>query len=478
MTKAMVRTLGSAPRSFQTVNPATGENGEVYQGHTIEQALAIAAEVQQTQISWRRADFTERAVLMKNAAKIIRDNRARYAKLMTDEMGKPVTDGLAELEKCAWSCEYFAETAKEFLEPIPIDMSAGHSGPGTPPRAFVTFNPLGVILAVMPWNFPFWQVIRFAAPHLMAGNGGVLKHASNVPGCALAIEEIFRNAGFPRNLFRTALLSSKDLKPLIEDPNIAAVTLTGSVAAGKSVAATAGAVMKKGVYELGGSDGYIVLEDADPVAAAKICAHGRMVNGGQSCIAAKRFVVVESVREAFERAMVEEMRQYSMGDPNDPKTVLGPMESVRSRDEIARQVEQSKKNGAEVLLGGEAPEKPGAWFPATVLSNVLPGQAAHDEEVFGPVAAVISAKDEADAIRIVNASEFGLGSAVITADTARGQRIAVEELDAGVSCVNQNVRSDPRLPFGGVKDSGYGREVSMFGIREFCNIKTVVVDEL
>lgn len=468
----------ATPNLFQTVNPATGENGVAYPGHTVGHALSIAADVHRSQVAWRRTGFKERAPLMKNAAKAIRDNRSRYARLMTEEMGKPITDGLAELEKCASCCEYFAEASEHFLKPKPIDMSVGHAGPGAPPKAFATFNPLGVILAVMPWNFPFWQVIRFAAPHLMAGNGGVLKHASNVPGCALALEEIFRLAGFPVDLFRTVLLSSKDLRPLIEDPHIAAVTLTGSVAAGKSVAAIAGAVMKKGVYELGGSDGYIVLEDADPVAAARICARGRMVNGGQSCIAAKRFVVVESVRQAFERALVEEMKRFEMGDPNDPKTLLGPMESVHSRDQIASQVRQSVKNGARLLLGGEAPKRAGAWFPATILSNVVPGQAAHDEELFGPVAAVISAKDEHDAIRIVNASEFGLGSAVITADTARGERIAAEELDAGAAFVNQNVRSDSRLPFGGVKNSGYGREVSEFGIREFCNIKTVLVEEL
>jgi len=476
---AKTEALASASaRSFQTVNPATGENGRLYQGHTIEQALSIAADVHKAQIGWRRTTFSERAAMMKKAAQVIRGNRDRYAKLMTDEMGKTVTDGLAELEKCAVSCEYFAEHAEGFLKPIPVDMSAKHAGPKPPPRAFVTFNPLGVILAVMPWNFPFWQVMRFATPHLMAGNAGVLKHASNVPGCALALEEIFREAGFPTNVFRTVLLSSKDLKPLIEDRHIAAVTLTGSVAAGKSVAATAGAVLKKGVFELGGSDGYVVLEDADPVAAAKICARGRMVNGGQSCIAAKRFVVVESVREAFERALVDEMKRFVAGDPNNPKTVLGPMESVHSRDQIASQVRQSVKNGAKILLGGETPKQSGAWYPATVLSNVRPGQAAHDEEVFGPVAAVISAKDEADAIRIVNASSFGLGSAVITRDAARGERIAADELDAGAAFVNENVRSDPRLPFGGVKDSGYGREVSEFGIREFCNIKTVLVEKL
>ena len=245
----------ATPNLFQTVNPATGEKGPVYQGRTVDEALSIAADVHRAQITWRRTGFKERAPLMKKAAKVIRDNSMRYAKLMTDEMGKPITDGLAELEKCASCCEYFAEMSDKFLKPIPLDMSAGHSGSGAPPKAFATFNPLGAILAVMPWNFPFWQVIRFAAPHLMAGNGGVLKHASNVPGCALALEEIFRLAGFPMDLFRTVLLSSKDLRPLIEDPHIAAVTLTGSVAAGKSVAAIAGAVMKKGVYELGGSDG-------------------------------------------------------------------------------------------------------------------------------------------------------------------------------------------------------------------------------
>jgi len=468
----------AAPRSFPTINPATGESGRVYQGHTADQAVSIAAAVHQAQIEWRRSSFGVRSGLMKKAAQAIRKNRERYARLMTDEMGKTVTDGLAELEKCASTCEYFAEHAEEFLKPICQDMSANHAGPKPPPRAFVTFNPLGVILAVMPWNFPFWQVMRFAAPHLMAGNAGVLKHASNVPGCALALEEIFREAGFPNNVFRTVLLSSSELKPLIEDPHIAAVTLTGSVAAGKSVAASAGAVMKKGVFELGGSDGYIVLEDADPLAAAKICARGRMVNGGQSCIAAKRFVVVESIRQTFEQALTEEMRQYPMGDPNDPKTRLGPMESVHSRDQIAKQVRQSAKNGATILLGGEVPKQPGAWYPATVLSNVLPGQPAHDEEVFGPVAAIISAKDEADAIRIVNASSFGLGAAVITGDTARGERIAAEQLEAGAAFVNESVRSDARLAFGGVKDSGYGRELSEFGIREFCNIKSVLVEPL
>jgi succinate-semialdehyde dehydrogenase/glutarate-semialdehyde dehydrogenase len=342
----------------------------------------------------------------------------------------------------------------------------------------VTFNPLGVVLAVMPWNFPFWQVFRFAAPALMAGNGALLKHASNVPGCALAIEEVLHRAGVPRDLFRTLLLPSSEVAALIEDDNVSAVTLTGSVAAGRSVATAAGSVLKKCVLELGGSDAYVVLEDADIAAAATIAATARMVNGGQSCIAGKRFIVVRSILADFERAMVQAMRGYEMGDPTKEGTKLGPMQSVHARDEIHRQVTESVRKGARLLLGGEVPDRPGAWYPATVLANVLPGQPAHDEEVFGPVAAIIAAEDEADAIRIANDSEFGLGSGVLTSDLDRGRRIAAEELEAGLSFVNENVRSDPRAPFGGVKHSGYGRECSAYGIREFVNIKTVHVKPL
>jgi succinate-semialdehyde dehydrogenase/glutarate-semialdehyde dehydrogenase len=331
------------------------------------------------------------------------------------------------------------------------------------------------VLAIMPWNFPFWQVIRAAAPALMAGNGMLLKHASNVPGCALAIEELLHQAGVPRDLFRTLLLSSKNVEPLIKDDNIAAATLTGSVPAGRSVATAAGSVLKKCVLELGGSDAYVVLEDADIEAAAKLAATARMVNGGQSCIAGKRFVVVRSIVEPFQRALVEAMRGYEIGDPAKEGTKLGPMVSIKARGEIHKQVEESVARGAQLLLGGKVPDRPGAWYPATVLGNVHPGQPAHDEEVFGPVAAVIAAEDEADAIRIANDSEFGLGSGVMTSDLDRGRRIAAEELDAGMSFVNENVRSDPRTPFGGVKHSGFGRECGSFGIHEFVNIKTVHV---
>ena len=461
--------------TFQTVDPATGEPGRRYRGHSREDAAVIIGQAHAAQAGWRRVGFTERAGLMRKAAAAIRANRDRYAAQMTAEMGKTLREGRDELEKCAWTCEYFADHAEAFLARRPQDMSAHNPGPGPAPKAFVTYNPLGVVLAIMPWNFPFWQVIRFAAPNLMAGNGAVLKHASNVPGCALALEEVFREAGFPEHLFRTVLVGSKDARPLIEDPRVAAVTLTGSVAAGKSVAAIAGGALKKTVLELGGSDAYVVLEDADPMIAARVCVAGRMVNGGQSCIAAKRFVVVEAVREAFEAAVVGEMKTFALGDPASPETRLGPMESLEARDKIADLVRQSLAGGARLLLGGATPDRPGAWYPATVLADVRSGQPAHDDEVFGPVAAIIAAKDEADAIRIANDSPFGLGAAVLSRDTARAERIAAEDLDAGMVFVNQNVRSDPRLPFGGVKQSGYGREVADFGIREFCNIKTVVV---
>lgn len=459
--------------AFQVVDPATGRPGRRYDGHTVEEARAIAAAVREAQRGWRATPFAERAAAMRRAAELLRADVDRYARLMTEEMGKTLKDGRDEVEKCAKGCDFYAEHAEAMLASRPQDMGGPDGAPG--PRAFVTYNPLGVILAVMPWNFPFWQVIRFAAPNLMAGNGGVLKHASNVPGCALALEALFRSAGFPPDLFRTVLVGSKDVEALIEDPSIAAVTLTGSVAAGRAVASAAGRCLKKTVLELGGSDAYLVLEDADIADAAAVCAKGRMVNGGQSCIAAKRFIVVEPVREAFERALVEEMRTFVPGDPADPETKLGPMESVKARDDVADQVRRSVAGGARVLVGGEAPDRPGAWYPATVLTDVRPGQPAYDEEVFGPVAAVISARDEADALRIANASAFGLGSGVMTRDLARGERIAAEELEAGMAFVNEAVRSDPRLPFGGVKDSGYGREVSDFGIREFCNIKTVLV---
>ena len=456
--------------AVQTINPATGEPGETYPETSREDAHAAAAAAHQAFLEWRRTSFAERGAIIHKAAEILRARKDEFARLMTEEMGKTITDGRAEVEKCAFHCDWFADHAHEYLANEPVDFDGE--------EAFVTFNPIGVVLAVMPWNFPFWQVIRFAAPALMAGNGALLKHASNVPGCALAIEEVFRQAGVPRDLFRTLIMPSRDVEALIKDENVAAVTLTGSVAAGRSVATAAGSALKKSVLELGGSDAYVILEDVDVDAAAKVAATARMVNGGQSCIAGKRFIVVRELMEKFETALVAAMRDYEMGDPLKDETKLGPMQSVKARDEIHRQVTQSVGNGAKLLLGGEVPDRPGAWYPATVLSEVRAGQPAHDEEVFGPVAAIIAADDEADAIRIANDSEFGLGSGVLTADLDRGRRIAAEKLEAGMSFVNENVRSDPRAPFGGVKHSGYGRECGVFGIREFVNIKTVHVKPL
>ena len=463
-------TRPEARDKFQTVNPATGEPGRSYDQHSLDDAHAAAAAAHKAFLDWRRTSFADRAAVVRKAGELLRARKDEYARLMTEEMGKTLDDGRAEIEKCALNCDWFADHAERYLANEPRDIGG--------PEAFVTFNPLGVVLAVMPWNFPFWQVFRFVAPALMAGNGALLKHASNVPGCALAIEQVLHDAGVPRDLFRTLLLPSSDVEELITDENVAAVTLTGSVRAGKAVATAAGSVLKKCVLELGGSDAYLVLEDADIRAAAKIAATARMVNGGQSCIAGKRFIVVRPVLEQFESALVDAMRGYEMADPGKDGTKLGPMQSVKARDEIHRQVTESVRKGARLLLGGHVPDRPGAWYPATVLTNVLPGQPAHDEEVFGPVAAIIAAEDERDAVRIANQSEFGLGSGVLTGNPDRGRRIAAEELDAGLSFVNENVRSDPRMPFGGVKHSGYGRECGEFGIREFTNIKSVHVRPL
>jgi succinate-semialdehyde dehydrogenase/glutarate-semialdehyde dehydrogenase len=460
-------TPGERP-AFQAIDPATAQPGRSYEGHTQDEALEMARTARAAFSSWSRTSFAERGALMKRAAAILRARREEFADLMTSEMGKTRTEGLAEIEKCATGCDHYADHAETFLADEPVDLGG--------PRAKVVFRPLGVILAVMPWNFPFWQVFRFAAPTLMAGNTAVLKHASNVPGSALAIEQVFREAGFPQDVFRTALIPSASVKALIEDPAISAVSLTGSVEAGRKVAAQAGAVLKKCVLELGGSDAYLVLDDVDVEKAAEVAAAARMVNGGQSCVAGKRFIVLPQVREAFEAAMTRRMETYAMGDPGDPATRFGPLQSVAARDGVHDQVKRSVEAGARLLTGGQLPDRPGAWYPPTVLAGVKPGMAAHDEEVFGPVAAIIEAADEADAIRIANDSEFGLGSGVLTSDLARGERIAGDELDAGMSFVNQNVRSDPRVPFGGVRHSGYGRELGGFGIREFVNIKTVVVD--
>lgn len=452
---------------LQSINPATEEKIESYNEHTRQEIDSILENVDKAQQSWEKTEFSERSRLMKIAAEVLRANSERYAKLMTHEMGKPISGARSEVEKCAWVCDYYAENAVEFLSDEVIETDASQS--------FVTFRPLGVILAVMPWNFPFWQVFRFAAPGLMAGNAGVLKHASNVTGCALAIEEIFREAGFPEHLFRTIKVPGKNVANVIENPVIKAVTLTGSVPAGKAVAEKAGSLLKKTVMELGGSDPYLILEDADLEEAAQTCATSRLINSGQSCIAAKRFIVVESVLDEFTGKFTEQMRSKTMGAPMDEESDLGPQARNDLRDELHEQVQKSIENGAKCILGGKIPNRKGAWYPPTILTNVAPGMPAYEEELFGPVAAIIEAKDEVDAIRIANDSKFGLGAAVFTEDEEKGRLIAAKKLNAGCCFVNQFVKSDPRLPFGGVMESGYGRELSHYGIKEFVNIKTVYV---
>jgi succinate-semialdehyde dehydrogenase/glutarate-semialdehyde dehydrogenase len=448
------------------VNPASGATLERYDEMSPEAAGDAIARAHETWLSWRSMSFPARAALMKNAARILRERKRSLAQLTTAEMGKTLKQGIAEAEKCAWVCEYYAENAEGHLAPETI-VTEGR-------KSYVAFEPLGVVLAIMPWNFPFWQVYRFAAPALMAGNVGVLKHASNVPGCALAIEEIFTEAGFPRGAFTTLLVGSRHVQGLIEHPRVRAVTLTGSTPAGKAVASQAGAVLKKTVLELGGSDAYIVLDDADLDQAAETCVNSRLINAGQSCIAAKRFVVVEPVLAAFTTRFVALMKAKKMGDPLADDTDLGPQARRDLRDALHQQVVASIERGATLLLGGQVPAGDGAFYPPTVLADVAPGMPAYDDELFGPVAAILKARDEADAVRIANDSVFGLGGAVFTADRARGERVA-RALEAGATFVNAQVASDPRLPFGGVKESGYGRELGVFGIREFVNVKTVYV---
>lgn len=417
---------------------------------------------------WKDTDFKTRSAKMKKAANVIRENWEKFSTLMTNEMGKPIVQSRAEVDKCAWVCDYYSENAEEFLKDEFIGTEAS--------KSYVTFQPLGTILSVMPWNFPFWQVFRFAAPALMAGNAGILKHASNVTGCAIAIEEIFREAGFPQNIFRTIIFPSSKMEYVIRHPLVKAVTLTGSVPAGKSVAASAGSVIKKTVLELGGSDPYVILEDADLEKSATTCVNSRLINGGQSCIAAKRFIIVEKVYDEFEKLFIEKMKSKKMGDPKDEKTDIGPQASLTLRDELHEQVERSISLGAKLLLGGKIPDMKGAFYPPTILTNVKKGMPAYDEELFGPVAALIKTKNETEAIEIANDSVFGLGAAVFTGNVQRGNKIAREKLNAGACFVNTFVKSDPRLPFGGINESGYGRELSSFGIKEFVNIKTVYVE--
>ncbi|NPD90410.1 MAG: NAD-dependent succinate-semialdehyde dehydrogenase [Asgard group archaeon] len=453
--------------AITSINPATGEIIQEYKEYTPEEVKDIISKTDEEFRHWRKIPFSERRILMHKAAQILRDNKESYAKMLTMEMGKILRDAIAEVEKCAWVCDFYAENTEEYLKPEIVKTEAS--------KSFVSFQPLGVILAVMPWNFPYWQVFRFAAPALMAGNTCILKHASNVPGSALIIEEVFNKAGFPENAFRTLLIGSRQVETVIENEAVKAITLTGSTPAGKAVASKAGSMLKKTVLELGGSDPYIILEDADNEEAVMTCVNSRLINAGQSCIAAKRFVVVKPKYEEFKNGFVDYMKSMKMGDPLDPLTNVGPQARLDLRDELHDQVQRSIEMGAELLLGGYISEGPGAFYPPTVLANVKKGMPAYDEELFGPVASIIEARDEAEAILIANDSVFGLGASIFTKDVRKGEKIAEEEIEAGSCFVNTFVRSDPRLPFGGIKQSGYGRELSNYGIREFVNIKTVYI---
>ncbi len=448
----------------QAINPATEEIIGTYQLHSpqqIEQALAKSAAAYR---NWRTTPFSLRSDLMRRAASYLCDHKPRLAAIITGEMGKPIVEAEAEVEKCAWNCNHYAEHGEQYLHEEQRVSNAS--------RSYIQFTPLGTILAVMPWNFPFWQVFRFAAPALMAGNTGILKHASNVPGCSLAIEEVFRETGFPEGVFRSVLIPGSLATFLIRDPRIAAVTLTGSEQAGSAVAAQAGRELKKTVLELGGSDPFIVLEDADIEAAVAAAVRARYQNAGQSCIAAKRFILLEEVAGKFEYCFVEAVRTLRTGDPTDRSTQIGPLARADLRDALDLQVRESVRQGARLLLGGRSLPGRGYYFEPTILADVQPGMPAFREEVFGPVAALIRAKDAEEAVRIANDSLFGLGASVWTQNLDHARRLA-RDIESGSVFINGMVVSDPRLPFGGVKRSGYGRELSEFGIREFVNIQTV-----
>ncbi len=453
--------------SLVSLNPATGRLIRRYREHSPRQQAAAVKRAHTAFLAWRRVSFARRARLLRAVAAVLRRKSGTHAHLITSEMGKPLAQARAEIGKCALLCEYYARHAPGLL--------ADERPPGAPKNSFITFQPLGVILAVMPWNFPYWQVFRAVVPALMAGNTVLLKHASNVCGCALAIESAFREAGLPAGVFQTLLIRPDRVPALIGHPHVQAVTLTGSTAAGRQVAALAGAALKKCVLELGGSDPYVILADADLDLAAEVGARSRLINSGQSCIAAKRFIVVEEVRTAFEQRLVDRMAARKVGPPADLRTDIGPLARTDLREELHAQVRKSLRRGARLLLGGQPLPGPGWFYAPTVLADVKPGMPAYDEELFGPVAAIIPVRDEAAALAAANSSSYGLGAAVFTRDRRRGRRLAVEELEAGLAFVNDFVRSDPSLPFGGVKQSGHGRELGPFGLREFVNIKTVLV---
>jgi succinate-semialdehyde dehydrogenase/glutarate-semialdehyde dehydrogenase len=453
---------------LKSINPATEDvigTFEEFSDAAVDEALQQAFDAQR---KWRTTSFGERAARLQAAARVLRTQKSRFAAMATQEMGKPIVEAEAEVEKCAWNCDFYAQHAASFL--------ADEHVPTNAPESFVAFEPLGVVLAIMPWNFPFWQVIRFAAPALMAGNGAVLKHASNVPGCALAVEEIFKNAGLPDGLFRTILVPGSKVEPLIADQRIAAVTLTGSSEVGERVASAAGRSIKKQVLELGGSDPFIVLADADLDAAVTTAVRARNQNNGQSCIAAKRFIVEESIADRFTEKFAATVNELRVGDPMQRDTNVGPLARGDLRETLEDQVERSLSSGAHAVVGGKPLNGKGYFYAPTVLDGVSETMPAFREETFGPVAAVIRARNAQDAVRLANDTEYGLGAALWSRDIPRAKALA-RQIEAGSVFINGMVASDPRLPFGGIKRSGYGRELGTYGIKEFVNIQTIVVGQ-
>jgi succinate-semialdehyde dehydrogenase / glutarate-semialdehyde dehydrogenase len=449
---------------MKSINPATGEIIRHYENYSHDKCDQIVDQVYEAWQKWKNESFQQRSRAMHQAADLLIKNRETYARLITTEMGKVIREAISEVEKSAWVCRFYAEHAAQFLadEPVVTDAS----------KSFVTFQPLGPVLAIMPWNFPFWQVFRFAAPALMAGNAGVLKHAYNVPGCALAIEEIFESAGFHKNIFRTLLVGSANIGRIIENPKIAAATLTGSEYAGSETAALCGKKLKKTVLELGGSDAFVVLNDADLKNAAFNAVNGRMINNGQSCIAAKRFIVEKGVYNDFVDLVVEHFKKLKTGNPLLPETDFGPMAREDLMEDLKEQINKSADMGAEVIFGGQHLDMNGFYFQPAIVINVTADMALFNEETFGPVMPVIKAEDEQHAIYLANLSKYGLGGSIWTSDVSKGERLA-REIESGAVFVNEITKSDPRLPFGGIKLSGYGRELSHYGIKEFTNIKSV-----
>lgn len=453
---------------IETINPATEKRIKRYDFQDASSVQQCIEDAHLAFRSWRKETFEERKKLMLQMAQLLRQEKEALAHLIVEEMGKPVASALNEIEKCAWVCEHYAEHASTYLAPSPIETEYQ--------KSTVVYQPLGVVFAIMPWNFPFWQVFRFAAPTLMAGNTALLKHAPITTGCGLAIQALFEKVGFKKGIFQTLLLSNEQAEEVIAHPHVVAVTLTGSGRAGSAVASTAGMYLKRVVLELGGNDPYLVLADADLKLAAECIVTSRLSNAGQSCVAAKRIIVVEEVYDAFIEQVIQEMRRYEMGAPQLSTTTMGPIARADLRETLHQQVLKSQAKGAVILVGGKIPECQGFFYPPTLLVNMMPGMPAFDEELFGPVIAVMKAKDEASAISFANQSQFGLGGGVFTRDIIRGEKIAAEEIESGTCFVNQFVSSDPRLPFGGIKHSGYGRELSRAGILEFVNVKTVVVN--